>query len=647
MASERARWGSRLGFILAAAGSAVGLGNIWKFPYITGENGGGLFVIIYLVCIALVGIPIMMSEIMIGRAAQAQPVVAFETLQGRKTAWAGVGWLGVVAGFVILSYYIVVAGWAMDFTLKSVVNITEPIHDTAEVQGSTYRATTSTEDMLVTLVTRKAEKDLKYPIKQIKNGAPPSVWKEYERYTAALAGAGVQDEIHADLLRRLWRGESAAVLGAVGRTADGQPLPEEEAEVAVPADEEDAETEQAPALSFQDVRERLFEDPDFAAQIAQAESLMEEVEALRKTGLLEAKEYHDGKTEVEIHDEAEAVHRRSVIFQKVDETFSAVKVDGWTSSFWSTVFMLLVILIVAGGISSGIERTCRILMPTLIILILVMVVYGAFKEGFGEAVLFVFKPDPSKLKPSGVLEALGHAFFTLSLGMGAMITYGSYQQTKKNLVGQSVAIAVLDTAIALLACLMIFPIIFTYDQEAAAGPGLVFKSMPLAFAEIGKGGMLLAILFFGLLVFAAITSAISLLEVVASYFIDQLGWNRRKAAWSLGGIILAFALGSAFASDPDFMLDSWAPSFGSNFFDTLDYLATNWMLPTGGLFIALYAGWALPRRLRNAELSDVAGPIAMIWLLLVRFIAPALVIVVLLQKVGILDADELLHGLFN
>ena len=159
MSNQRAQWGSRLGFVLAAAGSAVGLGNIWKFPYITGENGGGLFVLIYLLCIALVGIPIMVSEILIGRASQRQPVAAFHVLQGRRSAWAGVGWLGVIAGFVILSYYVVVAGWAMDYTLKSVINFTRPMHEKAEADATSFIATAPPESIMSLLVERKAAHD--------------------------------------------------------------------------------------------------------------------------------------------------------------------------------------------------------------------------------------------------------------------------------------------------------------------------------------------------------------------------------------------------------------------------------------------------------------------------------------------------------
>jgi NSS family neurotransmitter:Na+ symporter len=309
--------------------------------------------------------------------------------------------------------------------------------------------------------------------------------------------------------------------------------------------------------------------------------------------------------------------------------------------------MAITITIVARGIASGIERTCRILRPLLLVLILVMVIYGASTEGFAAALDFIFRPDVHKLRPSGVLEALGHAFFTLSLGMGAMITYGSYQTSKRGLAGQSITIAGLDTGIALLACLMIFPIIMTYDQEPAAGPGLVFESMPLAFAELGRTGMLLGIIFFGLVAVAALTSSISLLEVVASYFIDSLGWSRARAAWLLGGAILLFGLPTAFSYDPGFKMQGWAESYPAPFFDTLDYMATNWMLPLGGLLIAIYAGWVMPARLRNAELAGLSPALTTGWLLLVRFVAPALVIIVLIQKVGILDADELLHGMFN
>lgn len=584
--TQRAAWGSKAGFILAAAGSAVGLGNIWKFPYITGENGGGLFVLIYLVCIALVGVPIMMSEIMIGRAAQKQPVAAFHTLQGKRTGWAAVGWMGVIAGFIILSFYIVVAGWAMDFTLKSVANFTTPIHDTAEVEARTYRATASVDDMRQVLIDRETARESRDEVSLMRRRLKPSAWKDFGIYSEVNATPGINEQA-------------------------------------------------------------LQEDEDFWENVTAAKALDSEIDARVDAIQAEVARRLSAMPDREVRDRAEDIKRREVIFNEVSGAFGAIASDGWTSTFWSAIFMLITIMIVGGGIAGGIERTCKILMPTLIFLIIVMVVYGMTKPGFGEAVAFVFKPDPSKLKASGVLEALGHAFFTLSLGMGAMITYGSYQKAKGGLASESIIIACLDTGIALLACLMMFPILFTYDQDPGAGPGLVFMSMPLAFAEIGRGGMMLAILFFALLVFAALTSAISLLEVVASYFIDEKGWSRHRAAWTLGGVIFIFGMFSAFSSDPDFAMAGWQASYQMSFFDAMDYLSSNWMLPLGGLFIAIYAGWVMPKKARDAELEGLSSPVVATWLVLVRFIAPALVILVLCQKVGILDADELLHGLFN
>ncbi len=582
-AKERAQWNSRFGFILAAAGSAVGLGNIWKFPYITGENGGGWFVLIYLVCIALVGLPIMMAEIMIGRAAQSQPITAFEKLQGKKTPWAAVGWLGVICGFIILSYYIVVAGWSMDYTLKSVANFTDEIFSSAKADGYEYRAQTSMDQMRRDLVNRRAEVLRHQAEAPIKNQAAASYFSEYERFRAAV---------------------------------DASP---------------------DPALA----RERLLEKPRLKAIVYEVELLLPKLDAIASEANTQANAEITLLTDREVRDQAEALARRNQISAEVGKRFGGLASDGWASSFWALLFILVTILIVAGGVSKGIERACRFLMPTLICLIIFMVIYGMFQPGFGQAVSFVFQPDLSRLKASGVLEALGHAFFTLSLGMGAMITYGSYQREKKGLAATSCWIAIFDTGIALLACLMIFPIIFTYGLEPHGGPGLVFVSMPLAFAEIGTGGLLLSILFFGLLVFAALTSSISLLEVLCSYCIDGLNWSRQRSAWVVGGLVFLFGTLSAFAMSEGFALTSWEPGFGKNFFDTMDYLASNWMLPIGGLFIAVYAGWFMPAKIRDAELVGLSPLLVSGWLILIRFIAPLLVLAVVADKVGILHIDEL------
>ena len=586
---KRESWGSSLGFVLAAAGSAVGLGNIWKFPYVAGQNGGGIFVLIYLFCIVLVGMPIMMAEIMIGRAAQRQPVAAFHAMEGKRTAWAGVGWLGVICGFVILSYYIVVAGWTMDYTLKSIVNFTQPVYKEAAQAALTYRASTPVEEMRETLAAERARRAVSQEVSQIRGVVRPSVRRRFAQYEKAVADA-----------------PDAAAASAVLLKDDG----------------------------IREARDDVLK-------------LEVEVAVAKRKSLIEAKVHYGGIPDAAIRKLAETSKRRALIFEHFQRIFVSMATDGWTCTFWAALFMLICILIVGAGIGGGIERACKILMPMLFGLILLMVVYNMFRPGFSEALAFVFKPDVHALKPSGVLEALGHAFFTLSLGMGAMITYGSYQRKKSGLAGESAAIALLDTGVALLACLMIYPVVFSVGQEPSAGPGLVFMSMPVAFAEIGRGGMLLSVLFFFLVTVAALTSAISLLEVVASYFMDERGWHRRKAAWVLGGVVFGFGIPSAFAMDKLFAMKGWEPSYGINFFDTMDYLASNWLLPVGGMLVAIYAGWFMPKRLRDAELQDASFLTSKGWLWLCRVVAPLLVLLVLAQKGGFLDADELLHSLLH
>lgn len=464
---SRGQWGTRLGFILAAAGSAVGLGNIWKFPYITGENGGGLFVLIYLACIALVGLPIMIAEILMGRASKSTPVGAFAKLAGDKSNWKLVGWMGVASGFVILSYYSVVAGWACNYLLMSICDF---FHDKspAEIEG---------------------------------------------------------------------------LFGVLYTAAD-------------------------------------------------------------------------------------------------------------VNIFWHIVFMAMTFGIVVGGVAGGIEKWARLLMPVMMALLVILALRAITTPGVFEALDFLFMPHASKLKPSSVLEALGHAFFTLSVGMGAMLTYGSYLSRKSNIVTSSVWITGLDTMIAMVACVAIFPILFTFDMEPGAGPGLVFQTMPILFSQM-KAGLLLAILFFALLIFAALTSAISLLEVVSATFIDMLGWTRRKAACVSAGAVFVLGVPSALAGSGK-LFGEWSTLFGKNFFDTMDYLASNWMLPMGGLLIALFVGWFMNADLRRDEL--LAGTpegsrgfwmgIYNAWIIALKFVVPALVFLVLLNKIGVLPT-ELIDGLFG
>jgi neurotransmitter:Na+ symporter, NSS family len=454
---ERPEWGTRIGFVLAATGSAVGLGNIWKFPYIAGENGGGWFVLIYLACVALVGLPIMVAEIMLGRASRQSPVGAYEFFR-RGPAWTLVGWLGVAAGFVILSYYSIVAGWSLSY-----------------------------------------------------------VW-------GSLGGA--------------------------------------------------------------------FSSLEPAA---------------------------------------------------VGEAFDALYASAPLNLVWHTIFMTLTVAVVLGGVRRGIEATCNVLMPGLLAIIVLLVGYSVTLpgQGFARAVEFIFVPHAEKLGRRSVLEALGHAFFTLSLGMGAMLTYGSYLKNRRDVLRNSLLVSGFDTLIALLACMMIYPVMFAFGQAPQAGPGLVFKSLPVLFAQL-PGGRLLSLLFFLLLALAALSSAISLLEVVVATLIDRLGWLRRRATLLAGAAIFLFGVPSALAGSG--LLDGWTRLFGANFFDTMDYLASNWMLPLGGLLIALFAGWALTEdQRREAFGADEHAPI---WYagfrLLLRWVAPVLVLVVLLHKVGVLHALGLL-----
>ncbi len=443
---KRGHWGTQIGFLLAAAGSAVGLGNIWKFPYIAGENGGGAFVLIYLACIAFVGIPIMVCELAIGRASQRSPVSAFRALSSNSSAWQVTGWLGVIAGFVLLSFYSVVAGWAMHYVVLS--------------------------------------------------------FKGFNGLSGAEAIGGLFDSLY-----------------------------------------------KSPSLNI----------------------------------------------------------------------------------FWHLIFMGITVGIVLGGVRGGIERASRILMPLLFLMMLVLLIRSLFLPGFGDAFRFIFSPKTAALTRAGVLEALGHSFFTLSLGMGCMITYGSYLPKDHDIVKSAIIISIMDTAVALLACLIMFPIIFSYGLPAEAGPGLVFKSLPIVFVQM-PGGLVLSVIFFLLLFFAALSSAISLLEVVTSFFIDTVGWDREKAALIPGILIFLFGIPSALAGG-----DSSGLSLigDMNVFDSLDYLVSNWFFPIGGFLVALFVGFRMDPKLVEAEFKGHSGYKKLFgtWIFLVRVLCPLAVAAVFINGI--------------
>ena len=448
---QRSHWGSRIGFILAAAGSAVGLGNIWKFPYVTGENGGGIFVLVYLACVVLVGLPVMIAEILIGRTTQSSPVGAFKSLAGTRSPWVGMGWLGVVSAFILLSFYSVVAGWSLHYTWLSI--------------------------------------------------------------SGQLAGLGPEN--------------MAPVFGNLNRSVEA-------------------------------------------------------------------------------------------------------------NLFWHLIFMGLTIAVVFGGVSKGVERWSRILMPALLVMMLVLLGNSLTLDGFGKAVQFLFGFHQDKFTAAGALEALGHAFFSLSLGMGAMLTYGSYLRRRDDIVGASVTISALDTCIALVASLMLFPIIFSYGMEPAAGPGLVFISVPIALSQM-PGTTFLATVFFALLVFAALTSAISMLEVATSYLIDQRGWQRRRAAVAAGLTTALVGLPSALSGGTRLFGSGMEALVGRNWFDSLDYLVTNWMLPLGGLGMALFTAWRMNQRLRREEflLGSRLRGFYQSWLFLLKYPVPVAILLIFLNAVGL------------
>lgn len=437
----RGHWSTRFGFILAAAGSAVGLGNIWKFPYITGVYGGGAFVIVYLGCVLLVGLPLMFAELMIGRRAQENPVGAFQKLHREGSPWQLVGWLGIAAGFVILSYYSVVAGWAVAYFFKSI---------------------------------------------------------------AGFSGTAEQ------------------IQGQFGELV-GSPM---------------------------------------------------------------------------------------------------------ASIGWHTLFMAATVGIVLGGVKRGIERWSKILMPALIVLLFGLMLYGLFgTEGGSQAIAFMFEPDFSKLSAEGFLSALGHAFFTLSLGMGAMITYGSYMGRQATIVKDAITIAFLDTLIALLAGLAIFSLVFAYGLEPGGGPGLIFQTLPVLFADTGPW---ISVPFFLLLTFAALTSSISLLEVVVSYFIDKRGWKRATATLTMGGIIYLLGILSAWST-------LTVPFRGSEqgFLDIFDFITTNYMLPVGGMLTCLFVAWVVKDRVRSEEFGS-SGSLYHITIWLLKVITPLAVFAVLLHGLELL-----------
>lgn len=433
---NREHWASRAGFILAAAGSAIGLGNIWRFPYMTGENGGAAFIVIYLLAVFLLGYPLMVNETVLGRVSQRDPVGAFKALAPGSPWWL-VGALGVFTGFIILSYYIVVAGWAMAYIYKVVIAVCTP---------------------------------------------------------------GINHE-------------------AV-----------------------------------------------FKSHI---------------TGV-------------------------------------------WEPIIWAAVFMILTIGIIAAGVVDGIQRWSLILMPVLFVIMVILIIRSVTLPGASEGLVYYLKPDFSEVSGRTFLAALAQAFFSLSLGMGVFITYGSYLKDHDEIPISTAWVVSLDTMVALMAGFAIFPAVFALGFQPGAGPGLVFITLPAVFAQMPLG-MFFGILFFILLAIAALTSSISLLEVVTAWLIDEKGWPRKKAAALMG--LIMFIVGLPAALGYNVLSGVSFPILGTDILDTYDWFANSVFLPLGGFFAAIFTGyiWGTNKAINEANKGKTSLSIGTLWRFLIRYIVPLLI----------------------
>ena len=443
---NRGSFSSKFAVIAATAGSAVGLGNIWRFPYLAGENGGGAFLLVYLLCVVIMGIPVMTSEFVIGRAAQRNAYGAFKKLQPKNHRWHYVGILGIAAAFMILAFYTTVAGWTLEYFFQSVTgNLFKPDGDYATVFN----------------------------------------------------------------------------------------------------------------------------------------------------------EFSSGSV-------------RPVI--------------------WFLVFMGLTGFVIVSGVENGIEKYSKILMPLLFVLLIVLAIRSVTFDGAGEGLRFLFKPDMSKISGDVFLKALGQAFFSLSIGMGTLITYGSYIRKDDNLATSAAWITLVDTLIAIMAGGAIFPALFAFGGAPASGPGLVFAVLPEIFEQMPLGSVFAA-LFFILLAIAALTSTISILEVVVAYLVEELKMSRGRATLlamisaSMLGILAALSFGPL----------SGFTVGGQNIFGILDYVTSNIMLPIGGLCVVIFVGWVLKPSVRIRELTNngkLSSRFYPAYIYIVRFVAPVAIALVLLYSLG-------------
>jgi len=457
MQNQREHWGSRLGFILAAAGSAIGLGTLWKFPYVTGENGGGIFVLLYIFCTFFIGIPIFIAELILGRKAQRGAVGVFTVLANDSAVWKMAGWLGVVSSFLIMSFYSVLAGWGLNYAFMS--------------------------------------------------------------------------------LNQFYLNRSP---------------------------------------------------------------------------------------------------------QEISGVFDILASSADITLFWHFVFTALTAAVVYRGIRQGIEYWAKFMTIGLLIILLGMCCYSMTLDGFWPGVKFLLYPDVTHFKPSAAIAALGLSFFTLSLGQGIMLTYGSYMRRQDDIPKTALIIGVMIVLVSLLAGLMIFPIIFTFGFAPEAGPGLVFKTLPVLFAQL-PGALFISTAFFVLFVFTALTSAVALIEVVVANFTDLLGWSRHKAVLVVAISCFIFGIPSAL-SNTHTLFANWSLLYGKNFFHTIDDFVSLWLLPVGGLMIAIFTGWRLEKNMSREEF-ETGTTLPWLWkpwIFFVKWIAPIAIVIIILQQSELINIDTIL-----
>jgi len=442
-------WSSRIAFLLASIGAAVGLGNFWRFPYLAGVSGGGAFVIVYMLCVLAIALPILMAELLIGRRGGLSAIGSTRKVardEGHSGAWSVIGWIGMVASFLILTFYSVIAGWIIAYI---------PVAATGTFNGMSAES------------------------------------------------SGVQFNRLMDnvLLQALCHG----------------------------------------------------------------------------------------------------------------------------------VFMAMTVYIVARGVRKGIELAVEILMPLFFFMLLGVVAFSLYIGDVGRGLEFLFRPDFSKIDLAVVLAAIGQAFFSIGVGAAIMITYGAYLNKDTHIPRASLIVGLSDTAVAILAGIAIFPLVFAFGLDPASGPGLIFVTLPVAFGQMPFGDIYAAS-FFVLALFAALTSSISLLEIFVSWAEEHHGWRRASAAVWSGGFAWFIGLANVLSTNvwKDFYpLGRFEVFAGKTFFDLFDYVTANIMLPLGGVLVAVFAGWFMSRRSTCDELGIGDGTLYRTWLFLVRYVAPIAIAAVL------------------